>query len=106
MTTKNTKTPKKAKKEEVKTLVGTRGRSFEGVVIKKFSNRVVIEFERTVYVKKYQRFYIKKTNLHARLPEGMSVELGDYIKIKECRPLSKIIHAIVVEKIRSKEAKQ
>lgn len=87
-------------------LVGTRGRFFEGFVTKKFAKRVVIETERTVYVPKYERFYKKKSRIHARLPENISVEVGDYIKVQECRPLSKIIHAIVLEKIRSKEEKK
>ena len=84
-------------------LVKTHGRTFEGFVTKKFPRRVVVEFERTVYVQKYERFYRKKTRLHARLPLNMesSINVGDYIKIQECRPLSKIINFIVIEKVRS-----
>ncbi len=81
--------------------LSTRGRTFEGFVTKKFPTRVVIEFERTVYVKKYRGFYKKKTRLHARLPPEIEVVVGDYIEIRECRPLSKIIHFIVIKKIRS-----
>lgn len=82
-----------------KNIVGTRGRTFQGHVTKKFPKRAVIEFERTVYVPKYERYYKKKTRLHARIPEEMEVSVGDYVKIRECRPLSKIIHFIVVEKV-------
>ena len=81
--------------------VGTHGRTFEGFVVKKFQTRVVVDFERTVYVKKYQRFYKKKTRLHARLPTTIHIEVGDYIRVQQCRPLSKIIHFVVVERIRS-----
>jgi ribosomal protein S17 len=28
------------------------------------------------------------------------IEIGDYIKIQECRPLSKIIHFVVIGKIK------
>lgn len=84
----------------------TRGRVFEGKVIKKFPTRVVIEFERTVRVKKYERFFKKRSRMHARLPNGMHINIGDYIRIQECRPLSKIIHAIVIEKIRSADSKE
>ncbi len=90
-------------KKESKFVVPTRGRTFEGTVTKKFATRVVIELERTVFIPKYERFYKKKTKLHARLPQGMNINLGDYIKVRECRPLSKIIHFIVVEKVRSAE---
>lgn len=97
-------TQKPAKKEiihQAMDVVASHGRTFEGTVTKKFPTRVVVEFERTVYVHKYQRFYKKKTRIHARLPTGMEIAVGDYIKVRECRPLSKIIHAVVIEKIRS-----
>jgi small subunit ribosomal protein S17 len=78
-----------------------RGRSFQGTVIRKFPKRVVIEFDRTVFIKKYERYSKRKTKLHARLPECMAEEinLGDYIEILECRPISKIIHFVVIKKI-------
>ncbi len=81
-----------------------RGRSFKGYVIKKSLRRITIEFERIFYVKKYERYLKKKTKIHARLPDCMknSVEIGDYVEVKECRPLSKIIHFVVINKIKSK----
>ncbi len=96
----------KTQKEKSKNLVGTRGRTFEGVITKKFPTRVVIEFQRTVKVPKYERFYKKKTKLHARLPEGMDVKIGDLVRIRETRPLSKIIHFIVTDIVRKLEAKE
>ena len=82
-----------------------RGRTFKGKVISKHPTRVAIEFERTLFIKKYERYAKKKTKLHARLPECMfdEIQLGDFIEIKECRPISKIIHFIVVNKIRGAE---
>ncbi len=89
------------KEEKIVARVLTHGRFFEGTVIKKFPHRVVLTFQRTVFIPKFESYAKKITKLHARLPEGMNVEIGDYIKVQECRPLSKIIHFIVVEKIRS-----
>lgn len=82
-----------------------RGRTFEGIVKKKFHKRIVIEFERMIYVKKYERYAKSRTRIHARLPESMEKEIniGDLIQVQECRPLSKIIHFIVTQKIKSKE---
>jgi len=34
----------------------------------------------------------------------MDVNVGDYIRIRECRPLSKIIHFVVIEKVKSAES--
>lgn len=85
-----------------------RGKTFEGVVIKKFPKRVVIEFERMVYSRKYERYSRAKTKLHARLPDCMEkqIKIGDLIKIQETRPLSKIIHFVVIDKIKSAEEKK
>jgi len=94
---------KKDRKEEGKKLVGTRGRTFRGTVTKRFEKRVVVEFERTIRVPKYERFAKRKTKLHARIPEGTEVEVGDVVKVRECRPLSKIIHFVVIDVVRRKE---
>ena len=83
--------------------VKLRGRTFEGNVIRKFPKRVVIQFEKTLYVAKYERYAKRKTRLHARLTDCLKDEInvGDYIQIAECRPLSKIIHFVAIKKIRS-----
>lgn len=77
--------------------VKLRGRVFEGTVIRKFHDRAVIEFERVLYDSKYERYEKRKTKLHAKLfkCQENQVEVGDLIKIEECRPLSKIIHFVV-----------
>ena len=85
--------------------ISLRGRSFKGKVVSKHPKRVAIEFERTIYIKKYERYSKRKTKLHARLPDCMNndIQIGDYIEIRECRTISKIIHFIVVKKITGKE---
>tara|TARA_Y100000310_G_C20555884_1_gene750496 strand:+ start:218 stop:589 length:372 start_codon:yes stop_codon:yes gene_type:complete len=82
-----------------------RGRVFEGKVIKKFQKRIVIELERMTYVRKYERYKKSKTRIHARLPICMDneIKIGDLIKVRECRPLSKIIHFAVIEKIKGED---
>lgn len=82
-----------------------RGRTFEGKVIKKFHKRVTIEFERMAYVRKYERYKKSKTKIHARLSDCMkdNIGVGDYVRVQECRPLSKIIHFIVIGKIKDIE---
>lgn len=86
--------------------ISSRGRTFQGKVVKKFPNRVAIEFERTVYIPKYERYMRKKTRLHARLPQDINAEIGDLIQVRECRPLSKIIHFVVVDVINKAEVKK
>ena len=81
-----------------------RGKIFEGEVIKKFPKRIVIQFERMIYVRKYERYKKSKTKIHARLQDCMKddVQVGDMIRIQECRPLSKIVHFIVLGKVGGK----
>lgn len=83
-------------------ILSARGRVFKGTVIKKFPRRITIEFERTIYIRKYERYLKKKTKIHARLPDCLKDEInvGDYIEVQECRPLSKIIHFVTIKKIR------
>lgn len=78
-----------------------RGKTFEGKVIRKHHKRIAIEFERMVYIRKYERYAKSRTKIHARLPICMEKEIniGDMIQIQECRPLSKIIHFVVIKKI-------
>ncbi|MEM3112818.1 MAG: 30S ribosomal protein S17 [Candidatus Pacearchaeota archaeon] len=110
MEKKNKQLESNAKKEIVGTMpddnISTRGRRFEGFVTKKFDKRVVIEFDRVKYIRKYERYARSKTKIHARLPAYLKNEInsGDYIQIMECRPLSKIIHHIVIKKIRDADS--
>ena len=85
----------------------TRGRIFEGIVIRKFLKRITIELERMVYVRKYERYTKSKIKIHARLPDCMNekINIGDLVKIRECRPLSKIIHFTVIEKLNGENEK-
>ena len=78
-----------------------RGRIFEGKVIKKFPKRITIEFERMIYARKYERYSKSKTKIHARLPTCMEkeIQIDDLVKVQECRPLSKIIHFVVTDKV-------
>jgi small subunit ribosomal protein S17 len=83
----------------------TRGRIFNGIVVSKHDRRVAIEFERMIYVSKYERYARSKTKMHARLPNCLKngINVGDLIKIQECRQLSKIINFVVIQKIKSAE---
>lgn len=79
----------------------SRGRIFEGTVIRKFDKRITIEFERMIYIRKYERYSKSRTKIHARLPDCMrkEIKIGDLVRIQECRPLSKIIHFVVLGKV-------
>jgi small subunit ribosomal protein S17 len=110
----NKKTIKKKESTKVsensnkKNAVKLRGRTFEGTVINKLHGRITIEFERLIYVSKYESYEKRKTKIHARLPKELeeTINVGDWVEVAECRPLSTIIKAVVTKKIRSAEGKK
>ena len=85
-----------------------RGRTFEGTVIKKLHGRVTIQFERMLKLPKYERYGKRKTKIHARLPDCMKndVMVGDFIQIAETRPISKMIHFVVSNVIKSERKEE
>ena len=85
-----------------------RGRTFEGIVIRKLPGRVTIQFERMLKIPKYERYEKRKTKIHARLSDCMKddVNEGDLIQIAETRPISKMIHFIVSKVVRKLEVKE
>jgi small subunit ribosomal protein S17 len=60
-----------------------------------------------MYIRKYERYAKSRTKIHARLPDCIKdkIHVGDLIKVQECRPLSKIIHFVVISKTKDKEEK-
>ena len=85
-----------------------RGRTFDGVVIRKLHGRVTIQFERMLKLPKYERYEKRRTKIHARLPDCMKddVNVGDLVLIAETRPISKMIHFVVSKVIKVKGVKK
>jgi small subunit ribosomal protein S17 len=80
--------------------LSTRGRTFTGKVIRsKMARTVTVEWERREYIPKYERYEKKRTRIHAHLPENFDVEIGDVVKIRETRPISKTKTTIVIENL-------
>lgn len=80
-----------------------RGRKFVGIVKRKNikQKKITIEFERHLYLKKYERYLKRFTRIHAHLPECMQdkVLLGDKVEIAETKPLSKTINHVLIRKL-------
>lgn len=80
------------------TKIKTRGRTFKGeVVSSKAQKTVTVEWNRRVFVKKYERYQNKKSKVKAHNPEEIGAKEGDTVIIKECRPISKTKKFIVTE---------
>jgi len=84
--------------------VKPRGRKFRGEVIRKNmkQKKITIQFERFIYLPKYERYLKRFTKIHAHLPDCLAdkINIGDIVEISETRPLSKMIHHVVTKKIK------
>lgn len=78
----------------------TRGQVFDGIVIAdKMSKTVTVEWPFLRYLHKYQRYLKKRTHVKAHNPPCLSVKTGDSVRIVECRPISKTVKFVVMEKL-------
>lgn len=84
--------------------ITTRGRTFTGKVIRaKMAKTVTVEWEKTKYIPKYERYEKSRTRVKAHNPESINAKEGDTVVIKETRPLSKTKHFIVTQIIGNQE---
>lgn len=80
--------------------VKLRGRTLKGIVIATDAYRsATIRNEKKFYVKKYERYEKRRNRLRVHNPACIKAKKGDNVIIKECRPLSKTKHFIIVEKL-------
>ena len=64
-------------------------------------NLAVVQREWFQYNKKYLRYMKKRNKLHAHLPPCMELKIGDSVTVAECRPISKTVSFVVVERMPS-----
>ena len=76
-----------------------RGQVLEGTVSSLGMQRtVVIERNNVRYMKKYERYEKRTSALSAHLPSCIgNINVGDRVKVMECRPLSKTVSFCVIE---------
>ena len=76
-----------------------RGQMFEGVVSGVgMQKTITIERNNVRYMKKYERFEKRTSVVSAHLPSCIGeVNIGDNVKVMECRPLSKTVSFCVIE---------
>ena len=82
-----------------------RGRMSTGKVVStKMHKTVVIKREYDFFVPKYQRYERRNAKYSCHLPECLIdvVEIGDTVKVAECRKLSKTVSSVVIEKLGGK----
>ena len=81
--------------------LGVRGRVLEGTVVSdKSKDTVVVQRDYLQYIKKYLRYERRRSNISAHSPPCIGAKSGDRVKIAECRPLSKTVSFVVIERLK------
>lgn len=76
-----------------------RGQTIEGVVVStKMDKTAVVERNYLKYQQKYERYEKRTSHYSVHNPPCLGVKAGDRVKIMECRPLSKTVSFVIIEK--------
>jgi len=76
-----------------------RGRTLIGKVIgAKTKRSAIIEIERKIYMKKFERFEKRKTRIMVHNPECIGAVENDKVKVMETRKMSKMKSFVIIEK--------
>lgn len=77
-----------------------RGQIITGVVTStKMQGSVVVKREYMHYLPKYERFEKRTSKFTVHNPPCIKLKVGDKVRIAECRPLSKTVSFVVIEKL-------
>jgi small subunit ribosomal protein S17 len=100
------KKPKKTCEDKNCPFHGTlpvRGRVLEGIVAtSKMDKTVIVEREYMQFSTKYVRYERRRSHIPSHNPPCIDAKEGDRVKIAECRPLSKTVSFVIVEKTEEK----
>lgn len=81
-----------------------RGRIFMGTVVKnKMSKAVTVQKNYAFYNSKYQRYERRNSKMSVHCPPCIELNSGDRVKYMQCRPLSKTISTVIIQKIVEEE---
>jgi len=80
--------------------LSTRGTVLEGIVVSdKMQGTAIVEIERLVKVKKYDRYRRKTSRIPAHNPPCKNAKQSDKVRIMECRKLAKTVSFVIIEKL-------
>ena len=80
--------------------LSVRGRVLDGVVVSaKMDKTVVVERKYLQFSPKFVRYERRHSHIPSHNPPCLDVKEGERVRIAECRPLSKTVSFVVVEKL-------
>jgi len=75
-----------------------RGQILEGIVTSdRAESTITVERSFYKFIKKFERYEKRKSKINAHKPDCLEVNIGDSVKIAECRPISKTKHFVLIE---------
>jgi small subunit ribosomal protein S17 len=97
------KKPKKSCEDKNCPFHGTlpvRGRIFDGVIVSaKMDKTVVVQREYMQFSTKYVRYERRRGHIPSHNPPCIDAKEGEKVRIAECRPISKTVSFVIVEKV-------
>jgi len=83
--------------------LAVRGRVLDGVVAtSKMDKTIVVQREYLQFSKKFVRYERRRSHIPSHSPPCIEIKEGDHVRIAECRPISKTVSFVVVEKLEEK----
>jgi len=83
--------------------LAVRGRVLDGVVATaKMDKTIVVQREYLQFSTKFVRYERRRSHIPSHSPPCIDVKEGDRVRIAECRPISKTVSFVVVEKLEEK----
>ena len=80
-----------------------RGRVLDGIVVTaKMDKTVIVEREYLQFSTKFVRYERRRGHVPSHNPPCIDVKEGEHVRIAECRPISKTVSFVVVEKMEEK----
>jgi len=80
-----------------------RGRVLDGLVVSaKMDKTIVVERDYLQYVSKFMKYERRRSRIPSHNPPCIDAKEGDRVTIAECRPVSKTVSFVVVEKLEEK----
>lgn len=77
-----------------------RGRSFVATVVHaRMQRSATVEWETNRLIPKYERYARIRTKIKVHNPDCIGAKKGDIVHIRECKPLSKTKHFVIVKKV-------
>lgn len=76
-----------------------RGTIIDGTIVSaKMQSTVVVQREYTRFIPKWERYEKRTSRYFAHVPPCFKLKEGDNVRIMECRPLSKKVSFVIIER--------